>query len=914
MKTAPSPSAGKLVGPAQRVGARRLAFVACTVLLGVVIAGAAFVAAQSPAVPVVATVRHAPVLNGRVEGSVQMLAGEYLNLNTGNVVKGDLLVPGTPNVVKNGLPIYQGTKDGSGSASPSNYQVTLNTGSEVRHVVRRTDPFTLAPVPVPPAPVGTRYVSINLPGQSVGTWATVRNLTLNSGVGSYTVPAGTYGAFTANAGASFVLGVAGATQASVYNFEDITLNSLANLHVVGPVVVNVANRVSANSLCVMGSAQNPGWLVLNVSRYDVTINGSELNGLVRAPAGTVNISAGRLRGSVAADRLNLNAGVIIGVTTDTTAPIVAITQPAEGLLTRAASVTVSGTFSDDSTTTVKVNGVAATISGNNYSASVPLTEGANTLRAVATDSAGNSSEATRAVTRDSTPPAVSIQQPAAGSYTNAGSVTVNGTYSDQSAAVITVNGVAATLQGGGYSASVPLDEGANTISVVASDAAGNQSQASREIVRDTAAPAVTIGQPLDGQVTGAASVNVTGTFSDATTTAVTVNGVAATLSGNGYTAAVALAEGANSILVVATDAAGNSSEAALGVTRDSVGPSINLSLPTNNFVTNSTSVTVYGTVTDATLVGISITNGGVSIDGETFSGQAVLPEGVSQLRVVATDAAGNQTEVTRTVTADETDPVLSELSPAEGTVVAARNVTVQGRVSDSTTVAINVGGVSAGVGADGLFSAADVPLAEGENTLLVTATDATGNKTVAELNLRGKDLTPPAAPQLFAAPTRTRLSELPVEGKAEPGVTVHITGGAEPISANAAAGTGLFLAPVKLAAGANALTVTATDAEGNVSPPATVQVVSDPQAALPPTGQPAYISVSIGDTQRGLAGAEFPRPLVAVVTDRLGTPVSGVPVSFNVVQGGGHFVDGPAVVQVQTDSDGYARARYVAGA
>ncbi|MET0647681.1 MAG: carboxypeptidase-like regulatory domain-containing protein, partial [Pyrinomonadaceae bacterium] len=44
------------------------------------------------------------------------------------------------------------------------------------------------------------------------------------------------------------------------------------------------------------------------------------------------------------------------------------------------------------------------------------------------------------------------------------------------------------------------------------------------------------------------------------------------------------------------------------------------------------------------------------------------------------------------------------------------------------------------------------------------------------------------------------------------------------------------------------------------------------------------------------------------------TPVSGVPVSFNVVQGGGHFVDGPAVVQVQTDSDGYARARYVAGA
>lgn len=256
----------------------------------------------------VSVVRHAPTINGRVEGSLQMLLGEYVNLNSGNVITSDLLVPGTPSIQINGTPNYQGTVDGTGSTTPTGYGVTINSGAQVRHVVRRTNPVALTSVPVPPASTGTRSVTINSPGQSAGTWSTVRDLTLNSGVGQVAVPAGTYNNFTANDGSYLVFGTAGATTPSVYNFDTLTLNSNSALRLVGPVRINVASRVNVSSGASMGHDQNPRWMELNVARYDVTVNSlGALYGVVRAPSGTVNVN-GRLRGSVQSDRLSVNGG------------------------------------------------------------------------------------------------------------------------------------------------------------------------------------------------------------------------------------------------------------------------------------------------------------------------------------------------------------------------------------------------------------------------------------------------------------------------------------------------------------------------------------------------------------------------------------------------------------------------------
>jgi rhamnogalacturonan endolyase len=251
-----------------------------------------------------ALVRHAPVVNGRLNGSLQLLLGENTTLNSSAAVSGDFLVPGTPTVRLNGSPAYGGTTDSTGSASPASYTVTLNGGATLRHVVRRVDPLPFPSVAPPPSPTGTRDVVLNNAGQSAGNFATIRNLTLNSNAGLRAVPPGTYGTFVANGSSGFILGVAGSTTASAYNLQGLTLNSGASLQVVGPVTLTLANGVTLNSSA--GNAANPQWLTVAIASGGLTLNsGATLHGLVTVPLGTVTLN-GSLNGRVRADRLVVN--------------------------------------------------------------------------------------------------------------------------------------------------------------------------------------------------------------------------------------------------------------------------------------------------------------------------------------------------------------------------------------------------------------------------------------------------------------------------------------------------------------------------------------------------------------------------------------------------------------------------------
>ena len=77
-------------------------------------------------------------------------------------------------------------------------------------------------------------------------------------------------------------------------------------------------------------------------------------------------------------------------------------------------------------------------------------------------------------------PVVAISTPMSGSTTSASSITVTGTATDRDVASVKVDGVTATVgSGGAFSATVPLSTaGANTITVVATDGAGNQGSSS----------------------------------------------------------------------------------------------------------------------------------------------------------------------------------------------------------------------------------------------------------------------------------------------------------------------------------------------------------------------------------------------------------------------------------------------------
>lgn len=256
-----------------------------------------------------AVVRHAPKVLGRVEGSVQQLTGENVALNSGAVITGDMLVPGTPTVKTIGNPTFGGTVEGTGSAQPAGYEVTLNGSAQLGRLAPRTDPISLPNVTAPPPATGARDVILTKPGASAGDFATVRDLTLSGNVGLVSVPPGTYRKLSANGPNGFIFGVAGSTAPAVYNLESLNLNAKeSQLQIAGPVTLNLANGLMLFGS--MGNAGNPLWLVVNVASGGVTLNGgSSLNGVIVAPAGSVVIKEGAvLKGSVFCDMLWVSVG------------------------------------------------------------------------------------------------------------------------------------------------------------------------------------------------------------------------------------------------------------------------------------------------------------------------------------------------------------------------------------------------------------------------------------------------------------------------------------------------------------------------------------------------------------------------------------------------------------------------------
>ncbi len=133
---------------------------------------------------------------------------------------------------------------------------------------------------------------------------------------------------------------------------------------------------------------------------------------------------------------------------DTVPPLVSITSPTGGSETSETSIQVAGSASDETElASVTVNGVSATLSGNTFSATIPLSEGANTLTAVATDAAGNTASSSVTVSRLAPlpPPTISAIDPTSTSVGKL--VTISGSNFAARSGALPV--VSLTKQGGG---------------------------------------------------------------------------------------------------------------------------------------------------------------------------------------------------------------------------------------------------------------------------------------------------------------------------------------------------------------------------------------------------------------------------------------------------------------------------------
>lgn len=186
------------------------------------------------------------------------------------------------------------------------------------------------------------------------------------------------------------------------------------------------------------------------------------------------------------------------------------------------------------------------------------------------------------VTNNKQPVVFTITDEAAGSGVDLDSVVVKKDGSAVSASEVShsaiSNGYSFT-----YTPSATLGDGSHTITVDASDHDGNEAaQKSTTFTVDTVPPTLNVTSPADGLITATASLNVTGTTNDATSSPVTITiklnnadqGDVTVQANGAFSKTITLAEGANTIVITATDAAGKTSSVTRNVTLDTSVPVI----------------------------------------------------------------------------------------------------------------------------------------------------------------------------------------------------------------------------------------------------------------------------------------------------------------------------------------------------
>jgi predicted methyltransferase MtxX (methanogen marker protein 4) len=321
-------------------------------------------------------------------------------------------------------------------------------------------------------------------------------------------------------------------------------------------------------------------------------------------------------------------------------------------------------------------------------------------------------------------PSLSITAPSPLALFNQNTITVTGTV-DSTATSVTVNGVAATIAGGSFTANnVPLREGNNLLTATALNAAGGAGTSTVSVTLDTTPPTVTIDSPSDSALLGSSQITVSGMVNDLVSG--TVNGGDVTVTVNGVTASVSnrsfvvnnllLVPGVNSITAIATDRAGNHSQTQVQVTLQSVVNQQRIVL-----ISGNNQAGVVGSVLQQPLsVQLVDANGGpISSRAVTFSvaknnGVLLAPPAVGRQITLPTDSNG-----------------FASVQLQVGTRVGAGNnvvaVTSIGFVGEVTFSESSLVGGQAQINAysgDGQRGAAGQPLPE---PLVVLVTDSGGN-------------------------------------------------------------------------------------------------------------------------------------------------------------------------------------------
>lgn len=153
-----------------------------------------------------------------------------------------------------------------------------------------------------------------------------------------------------------------------------------------------------------------------------------------------------------------------------------------------------------------------------------------------------------------------------------------------------------------------------------------------------------------------------------------------------YTPGTALDDGQHTIKFDASDNDGNAAtQKSITLKIDTVPPTLNVTAPAEGLVTNTALLTVSGTTNDATSspVTLKVNNQNVEVQKDgNWSTQITLSEGQNTINIVATDAAGKTTTVTRHVTLDTGAPDIQSVTITPNPADAGASITITAIIVD----------------------------------------------------------------------------------------------------------------------------------------------------------------------------------------------------------------------------------------
>ncbi|RLC40957.1 MAG: hypothetical protein DRH44_07950, partial [Candidatus Coatesbacteria bacterium] len=254
-------------------------------------------------------------------------------------------------------------------------------------------------------------------------------------------------------------------------------------------------------------------------------------------------------------------------------------------------------------------------------------------------------------------------------------------------------------------------------------------------------PIVTIISPQDGDIFTTQPIEVSGAV-DEEDTIIRVNGIKAGVSSGSFTTpGISLSPGSNTITATATDNWGNEGTYSINVIYETTAPTTPV-VADDGIYTNSlyqlhaswlsedpeTGIAEYqysiGTTQRATDV-VNWTSVGTDTE-VTHTGLSLIPHQVYYFNVKAKNGAGLWSEIGSSDGIIATNLLIDITSPEDNSITTISPITVTGTINDSdATVVVN--GISATL-QDNTFTANDIPLTEGINTITAIATDQYDNQ------------------------------------------------------------------------------------------------------------------------------------------------------------------------------------------